>query len=78
MYECECFSAWGYNRLTNFDELLIEDGDSTPDNEGHSAFETSGQITHIRRRYPRRHPKWSLNIFPSNKISSEEHRFLLK
>ena len=33
---------------------LIDDGDTTLKNEGHSAFETSGQLTHIRRRYPPR------------------------
>ena len=44
------FSCWTVDQL-------IGDGDTTLGEEGPSAFETLGRITHIRRRYPRRHPR---------------------
>ena len=43
----------------------IDDGNTTLENEGRSAFETSGQFTHVRRRYPRRRPG-IIRPFPEN------------
>ena len=47
----------------------IDDGDTTLKNEGHSAFETSGQFTHIRGRYPRRRPGFFSPPKPSHSFN---------
>ena len=38
--------------ISYFELQLIDDGDTTLDNEGHGAFKTSGQFTHIRLYSP--------------------------
>ena len=48
---------------TNKDSVeLYGDGDNTLDEEGHNAFETSGQNTHIRERYTRRFRRAEIHL----------------
>ena len=58
---CEKLRAIRRSIPVNSNCKQIDDGGTTLENEGHSAFETSEQFTHIRRRYPRRHPGYVKN-----------------